>query len=591
MSKPSLDTFAQPSIRRVTTWVPSMVRLAESRADAGDLVLAADLVEELFSDDRIGAVVDTMCDDLLGRSLEFTKGLGRRSGAAVKALDAGEDWWLGCPEHELKAILQWGRVLGICPWQNRWAFREDGVNRVLPYIEQWHPRHLRYDLEAKTETPWRLDLGHGRTMPITSGDGKWGLYTPFGATRPWVKGAWRGLARWYMLKLFALQDWPLYSERHGGGYLMGVAPEGLSEKLRKELAEDIDSLVANGSITLPFGFDLKIVESTANTYETFVKQIEMADRGFAIALLGHNLTTEAGTTGGTNAAAKAQADGPGLGRTRSNAETLSTALHQHTLTWWAEYNFGDRKLAPWPSWDVEPSKDLDARATTLGKLGDAIKKLADAGLQVDAVALAEEFDLPLADVVDATPPGAIFGYHLEYGVLTLNELRARLGLPPIAGGDEPPKPVADPGASSPQKPAKPPAADGKPSDGTPPADADPAAPADGQPPADPQAPAGKSFDAPARRAATSVPRGLLNGQLYVDAVADHATESDAAHRGLALSELAADIEAAESYDDLRSRLRERFKRMSPDAFARIMERALILSELAGRRSIAEDVSG
>jgi HK97 family phage portal protein len=35
----------------------------------------------------------------------------------------------------------------------------------------------------------------------------------------------------------------------------------------------------------------------------------------------------------------------------------------------------------------------------------------------------------------------IFKYHMDYGVLTLNEIRARLGLPPIAGGDVPPQPM------------------------------------------------------------------------------------------------------------------------------------------------------
>lgn len=35
----------------------------------------------------------------------------------------------------------------------------------------------------------------------------------------------------------------------------------------------------------------------------------------------------------------------------------------------------------------------------------------------------------------------VFKYHMDYGVLTLNEIRERLGLPPIQGGDTPPKPM------------------------------------------------------------------------------------------------------------------------------------------------------
>lgn len=75
--------------------------------------------------------------------------------------------------------------------------------------------------------------------------------------------------------------------------------------------------------------------------------------------------------------------------------------------------------------------------------------------------LKTEIDLALDPAV--TGPGSggatgsssqqIYGYHLQYGVLTLNEMRARLGLPPIAGGDEPPVPVTDPNAATPADPA------------------------------------------------------------------------------------------------------------------------------------------
>jgi len=47
----------------------------------------------------------------------------------------------------------------------------------------------------------------------------------------------------------------------------------------------------------------------------------------------------------------------------------------------------------------------------------------------------------------------LFGYHLQYGVATKNEIRAKLGLPAEPGGDTAPLPVADPNQGDTNAPA------------------------------------------------------------------------------------------------------------------------------------------
>ena len=62
-------------------------------------------------------------------------------------------------------------------------------------------------------------------------------------------------------------------------------------------------------------------------------------------------------------------------------------------------------------------------------------------------AVAQKMGLPLRAVDLIRPPKEtqVFKYHMDYGTLTTNEIRARLGLPPaLVGGDEPPEPVAQP---------------------------------------------------------------------------------------------------------------------------------------------------
>ena len=55
---------------------------------------------------------------------------------------------------------------------------------------------------------------------------------------------------------------------------------------------------------------------------------------------------------------------------------------------------------------------------------------------------AEAAEIPLRapeeEVLTAGAP--IYGYHLQYGVVTINEARARVGLPPVANGDRVPTP-------------------------------------------------------------------------------------------------------------------------------------------------------
>jgi HK97 family phage portal protein len=45
---------------------------------------------------------------------------------------------------------------------------------------------------------------------------------------------------------------------------------------------------------------------------------------------------------------------------------------------------------------------------------------------------------PAEEVSDDEQKGELFQYHFTFGIITINEARARLGLPPIAGGDKPP---------------------------------------------------------------------------------------------------------------------------------------------------------
>ena len=84
-------------------------------------------------------------------------------------------------------------------------------------------------------------------------------------------------------------------------------------------------------------------------------------------------------------------------------------------------------------------------------------------------------------------------------------------------------------------------------------------------------------------------RGFVEGVLYSDSVADRAAE--AATKAIApdLKTVVRIIETAEDYPEMRSRLASAYADMNPDDFAEVVEKALILSELAGRYAVLKDI--
>jgi phage gp29-like protein len=347
MARPDRKEHRELWGRRLTTWTNSELTAARLLADGGTLSYAAELVDELRADSRVQGVLPQRVNGLLGLELEFeASGDGRRRGRAVRALEADEDWWQIAPEHELADLQTWGLLLGVGLAELVWTTNERG--RVIPRLKCWDPRWLRWDWQQRR---WMLRTDDEGEIEIAPGGGKWVVYTPYGTSRPWSKGLWRGLAKWWLLKGFSLTDWARHSEMHGSPIRVGVAPEGSQPEDREHFADDLASLGSDTSIVAPPGYELRLLEATAKTWEQFPKQIETANAELSILLVGQNLTSE--VQGGSFAAAKIHQNIRD-DLIRFDAEALATCLHDQVLTWWAEFNFGDAGLAPWPQWDTKP---------------------------------------------------------------------------------------------------------------------------------------------------------------------------------------------------------------------------------------------
>lgn len=372
---------------------------AEISADSGNLTQAARVCEWLLSDDTVRGCLSARINALLGLTPQFEKsGDRRRSQRAINALEAEQDFWQSYPEQELWLMLAWGLLLGIAPMRHQPRWSDSG--RVLPCPEFWHPAAgLHWDSQFGTWKTQVLEAPGGAPLEVSiaAGDSTWVLHTPFGKHRPASLGLWRCLAWWKLLKDWGRSDWGRHIEK--GSLLVMTqstniqnAPGQLAntQAERDNNASKLYQAGKNAVAALPVGADLKLVESSGQPHLLYKAAVDQANEAFAIAIRGGNLTTN--TKQGSLAAAEVQERTGDFVNLRFDAESLATTLREQSLSWWAAWNFGDAKLAPWPDYPVAPQRNLNNLAATIKGFSDAIQALEDRGFEVNREEAIEEFE-------------------------------------------------------------------------------------------------------------------------------------------------------------------------------------------------------
>jgi len=531
--RPNQSAGVEPSVRIFTTWTPSIVRAAELAADQGYMRQVADLCDWLLGDERIKSCLDTRAQALFGLDPAFERsGDKRRSGRAIRALEADEDWWDSYPEAENSLLVIWGILLGLAPARQRWDNGgKDHDGRVLAKPAFWHPRHLRLDQSDRWMTRIAASSGFETgEIELAPGNGEWILHTPYGPNRPWSMGLWRGLALLRLFKWYAIQDWARVGEK--AGILVATADKEVetSHEQRAALAKDIYSAGRDAVAVLPPGFDLKLVATVANSKEIFDAQIAMANEAIAVSIRGGNLSTK--VVEGSRAAAEVQERTGDQAKLRFDAQAFTTTIHDQSLVWWAEFNFGDSGLAPWPVYPVEAKKDLKAKADTMAVAVTAAKELESLGLELDREKFAEEFELSdFVKVADGPAP--------------------KLVLPM----QQPPAPGQDPK----------------------------------QTPPDPDGGAGAPVEN-ARARQHRAQSGADNGQTYVDDVAEDVAAHGAKELMATVAAMVSAVRNAESFDDAKKAILAKYEGLaSPARLASLTEAAITMSQMGGHLAVREDI--
>lgn len=409
MARPYKQRFHQYLIAASSSYADSVAGVEDILRghDFGVFRQSATLVNDLWRDPRIGAVMDTRLSAIMGAPSSFKPASKKTRARKVAELYGGADGTLGKWQSVMtpavaKEIMLWGLTLGVGIGQIIWDRSEPGVWK--PRVEAWTPHDLRWDFVRDT---FVMQTKEGEVVlprPDESphGDGQWVVWCPYGVRYGWRFALVRSLALLYIARRWNFRDWARYSERHGKAIIVGEVPSGADKTEKDEFYEDMQGINDEAVVIAPKnadgqGFGVSLVEATARTWETFQALKAAVDGDIAILVLGQNLTTE--VSGGSLAAAKVQ-NLVRIDRALMDS-SIGPALSEQVVWHDVLFNIGEpEKLAPRWEINVGPEEDKAAEAAKILAIGTAVNALKAASNRVDIVALLERFGVPLLDESD-----------------------------------------------------------------------------------------------------------------------------------------------------------------------------------------------
>lgn len=274
-------------------------------------------------------------------------------------------------------------MMGWALAQTPWRFDED-TRRLRQTVEPWPSYAVEHD---RTLRQWYVQTLDGR-VPITPGDGQWVLVAPRSARAPWLWGAIRAVAEWYLSNSFAASDGRRRSETTGQGIWKVKVPTGARESAEgKGFLRAFRNLGRAAAIPAPQGatpessYDFDLIEAKADAYQIFEWLKTTGGGAIRLAILGQDLTSQNNKVG-TNASSST---GEGVTRAvvEAQARGLSDAFTRQVAAPRARY-LGEPLTRV--RIDAEPEADRKASAEASKAEADAVIRWREAGVTVDRLA-------------------------------------------------------------------------------------------------------------------------------------------------------------------------------------------------------------
>lgn len=340
-------------------------------------------------------------------------------------------------------------LLGFALAQVVWEAGPDGIlrQRLVP-VDGSAVEHDR------TTDQWYVHtLDQGR-LAIKPGDGQWVLFAPSSARAPWLWGAVRPCAAWWLSNSNVENDARRRSETTGQGIWKAKLPAGARQTPDGlTFIRSLRNIGRAAVIPIPQGstpessYDIELIEAQVDAFKIFEWLRRAGGGAVRLAILGQDLTSQNNTVG-TNASSETGAD---VLRTitRSRARAWGETLTAQVAAPRARYLGCTRSIV---RVDAEPKADRRAEADAQEASARAVTAWQTLGIDVDVAAHATAAGVSVAETpTERTEAVAeIYAWHITTGVVTPDEARARLGLDPLPGGaGTKPTPIDLPGPADP----------------------------------------------------------------------------------------------------------------------------------------------
>jgi len=320
--------------------------------------------------------------------------------------------------------------------QGRFCFEADGSLCLLPSPYSTKTRlEPGFDTRAGTSTTPSINTLSYTSPKSRNLPPRKFITFQFGATPEAPHG--RGLlmkAYWYYwFKKNNLKFWILFNEKFGSPTVIGKYRLGAGEEERKRLFEVVESLQNDSGVTIPENLAIEFLEAKrSGAINTYKDLADWCNDEMSKLVLGATLTTGEGRRSGSLA----------LGRVHervrseyieSDARALMNVINRQLIRWIVDFNFGTDSKAPRFVIDTTEDDALDREI----KVDQELVRM---GVPLPLSYFYERYKRPAPLEKERSlrfDDNNLYQYHLQFGVLTINEVRRTLGLEPVAWGDTP----------------------------------------------------------------------------------------------------------------------------------------------------------
>lgn len=312
--------------------------------------------------------------------------------AKAEADELAAAWASICPAGVAFDLWTDEAMLGFAWAQVIWERSPEG-GPLRQRLEPVHAAAVEYDRSAGR---WYVSTVDAGRVEMTPGDGQWVLFAHRSQRAPWLWGAIRPCAEWYLSNSNVASDSRRRSETTGQGVWKAKLPGGVRELADgKKFIAALRNIGRSAVVPVPQGaspetsYDVELIEAKADAYRIFEWLKRAGGGAIRLALLGQDLTSQNNLVG-TNASSETGADVL-RAIVEASARGWSEAVTAHVAVPRARY-LG--RPAARIRVDAEPEADRKANAEAQSAAAAAVTAWRALGIDVDAEAAADAARVP-----------------------------------------------------------------------------------------------------------------------------------------------------------------------------------------------------